>query len=295
MPLLNMDELWGPGLIGMNTVIQPLQHAAGRVNVDPARIDLMGHAMSGHAVWNIGLHYTTYFAALFPLAGAAPFDWQRLRLANLRNTSVVVWHDATDKSVPVEQARQLTRILTNFKYSVAYDETKNLGHAPSEEVLERGYARMRAAVRDPYPAQVSLRSNRPDTMFNRVDWVQVYQPLHSGAERRLRIARGTGPMLVHDNAHTLNAVRSGPNRFELTGDNVGILRLYFNDQLVDFGKPVTITLNRRVRFEGMLTPGVEEMLKDQLFLGRGWRYFTAVKDIELMEPITRPATRRAGS
>jgi hypothetical protein len=34
------------------------------------------------------------------------------------------------------------------------------------------------------------------------------------------------------------------------------------------------------------------MLKDQLFLGRGWRYYTAVIDLDLVDhPAIRPATR----
>ena len=86
MPLLNLDELWGPSYAGMNSVIQPMLHVAGRVNMDPARVYLIGHGMSGHAAWNLGLHYTTYFAAINPLAGSAKADWQRLRLMNLRNT-----------------------------------------------------------------------------------------------------------------------------------------------------------------------------------------------------------------
>ena len=47
MPLLNLDELYGPSYAGMNSVIQPLLHAAGRANVDPARVYLIGHAHVG--------------------------------------------------------------------------------------------------------------------------------------------------------------------------------------------------------------------------------------------------------
>ena len=109
MPLLNLDELWGPSYAGMNSVIQPLLHVTGRVNVDPARVYLLGHGMSGHAAWNLGLHYTTYFAAINPLAGSAKADWQRLRLMNLRNTLPVVWHDANDAVIKVDLARALVR------------------------------------------------------------------------------------------------------------------------------------------------------------------------------------------
>jgi len=64
--------------------------------------------------------------------------------------------------------------------------------------------------------------------------------------------------------------------------------------MIDFTKPVTVVVNKRGRFEAMLKPSIDEMLKDQLFLGRGWRYFTAVVDVDLAPPeksATSPTTR----
>jgi hypothetical protein len=43
----------------------------------------------------------------------------------------------------------------------------------------------------------------------------------------------------------------------------------------------------------MLKPSIDVMLKDQLVLGRGWRYFTAAVDIDLAPPATQPTTKPA--
>jgi hypothetical protein len=63
--------------------------------------------------------------------------------------------------------------------------------------------------------------------------------------------------------------------------------------MVDFSRPVTIVVNRRGRFEGLLKPDLAEMLKDQLFLGRGWRYYTAIVDVDLAPSTRGSATRPA--
>ena len=48
--------------------------------------------------------------------------------------------------------------------------------------------------------------------------------------------------------------------------------------------------------EGFIKPDISEMLKDQLFLGRGWRYFTGVIDIDLAAgAVTSPTTRESRS
>jgi hypothetical protein len=306
MPLLNLDELWGPSYPGMHSVIQPILHAAGRVNVDPRQVYLLGHAMSAHAVWNLALHFPTYFAAINPMAGSASGDWQRLRLINLRNVLPVVWHDAADDVTKVGFARSLVKGMQSVKMDVDYEETNGVGHAPTPEIVERLYRKMRNRRRELYPAEVWLGSNRPDTVFNRVDWLQVYQPIKTGKERRVLFRRGSGMMRVYDEAWQAQAAVTAPNRIEARTTNVATLRLYLNDTQFDLGKPVTVIVDKKPRFEAMVKPSMGEMLKDQAFLGRGWRCYPAVIDLELAAlgppaatqptgPTTGPATRRGGT
>src|SRR5439155_5557274 len=148
-------------------------HVAGRCNVDPARIYLIGHSMSAHGVWNLALNYSTYFAAINPLAGGAGNDWQRLRIMNLRNIFPVIWHDAEDTVIKVDAARGLVNVLKRMKIPYDYQETKGVGHVPPESIVQASYAKLRATVRDLYPQQVWLQSNRPEPTINRVDWLQV--------------------------------------------------------------------------------------------------------------------------
>ena len=289
MPRLHLGNLYGPGYAGMNSVIQPMRHAYERVNLDPARVYLIGHSMSGHAVWNLSLHYPTYFAAINPLAGTATGDWQRLRLMNLRNVLPVVWHDADDTILKVNFSRQIVKALRQqLKFDVEYEETKGVGHTPTAEVAERAYQKLTARERELYPPEVLLQSNRGDTIFNRNDWVQVWQPLNAGKEQRL-LFRG-GMIRTNTNAHSVRAAKTKQNRLEAAARNVATLRFYVNDQMIDFREPVTVVVNKKARFEGTVKPSIEEMLKDQLFLGRGWRYYTGVIDIDLA-PRPAPATQ----
>ena len=184
-------------------------------------------------------------------------------------------------------------MLRNFKYDVDYDETKNIGHGPTPEIVQHAYEKIRARTRELYPKEVAIQSNRPDTMFNRLDWLQMYQPLRPGPDRRLRFRHGTGYMLVNQNGMTLQAAIAD-NRIDAKTDNVEAMRFYLNDQLIDFSRPVVLTINTHEKFRGLLKPNLDEMLKDQLFLGRGWRYYTAFIDMDFGEPVkasTKPSTR----
>jgi hypothetical protein len=291
MPLLNLDEMYGPSYKGMNSVIQAMHHVTTKLNVDAGQVYMVGHGMGAHASWNLSIHYPTYFAAINPLAGAASQDWQRIRLMNLRNTLAVVWHDTDDDVIKIGHATALVSLLKNLKYDVVFEQTRQMGHVPKEPILSKLYETMRARKRELYPRQVNVRSSRPDPTFNRVDWVQLYQPLNAGPEISFFLRRGTGKISLNQNAFSCQASLTAPNKIEAKTDNVETMRFYLNDQMADLAKPVTVIVNGKTRFEGMVKPSVDEMLKDQVFLGRGWRYFTAAVDVDLSPTSTKPTTR----
>ncbi len=290
MPLLDLKELYGPGYAGMNDALQPVIDVADRVNIDPARVYLIGHSEAAHAVWNLALHCPTYFAAINPLAGAASADWQRLRLMNLSNVLPVVWCDDSDDIIKPIASKSLVKALRALKLDVEFVETKDLGHAPSDAVIEECYGKLRARTRELYPKSVSLQSNRPDSVFNRNDWVQIWQPFSPGDDRRLYFRHGSGYMVVDQNPWRLDATVQA-NRFNVTTDNVESFRIYLNDQMVNLRAPITVIVNKRVRFEGLVKAGIAEMLKDQLLLGRGWRYYCGQIDIDLAPPATQTTTQ----
>jgi hypothetical protein len=294
MPLLDLSEMWGPSYTGINRVLQPMLNAANRLNVDPARVYMVGHSTGALGVWNVALHFPTYFAAINPLAGAANEAWQRLRLADLRNVLPVIWHDDSDKVIKINFATQIVEQLRHLDIHVDFDQTKNLGHVPSDEVVERDYQKMRSRLRLLYPKEVWVQTSLPDVAFNRIDWVQIYQQLETGKELKMFFPRSSGHMTVYENSCSVKAFVHD-NQIEATVDNVEALRFYLNDQLVDFSRPVTLIINKQQRFKGLLKPSLDEMLQDQVFLKRGWRYFTAGIDVEMVahEPPTRPTTRPA--
>lgn len=279
VPVLNPKEMYGPSYAGMNSVIQPMQHVANRCNIDPCRVYMVGQSASASAAWNLALHYSTYFAAFTALAGEASAEWQRVRLMNLRNLLPVAWHDFNDEIVKIDASRSLIQALRGMKLDVDYVETRNVGHVPTDAIAEERFKKMRARRRPMYPKQITLQSNRPDTMFNRNDWVQIYQPLNPGQERRLLFRGTAGTMLVYPNSYSVDATISN-NTIAVTSRNVQSVRFYINDQMIDPTRAVSVTFNRVPRFESIVKLSIEEMLKDQLFLGRGWRYYTGVIDID---------------
>jgi hypothetical protein len=155
------------------------------------------------------------------MAGSAHDAWQRVRLGNLENILCIVWHDASDDVVNVDESRSIVRYLQNLKYDVDYTETNDLGHIPSPQIVEDEYKKLRTRTRDLYPADVFIQSNSADTIFNRADWVQIYQPMSPGASRQ----RSSSPAAARACTSIKTAFASPPRspirtRFKLNVRNV---------------------------------------------------------------------------
>lgn len=298
MPLLNLDELYGPSLAGMNSVIDPLRDAPEHANIDPARVYLRGHSGGAVGVWQVAIHYPTYFAAINPLAGSATEEWQQIRLMNLRNVLPVVWHDEADPVIKIGFARTLVNAIRAEKVEVDFTETKGLGHTPSESVVETEYRKMRARTRRLYAKQAWLQTNRPDAALNRSDWLQIYQELNTGKEHFVPFRYGTAHMTLYQITSSIKADAAN-NRIDAANDNVSTMRFYVNDQIVNMAAPVTVLIDKKEKFKGIVKPSVDVMLQDQRVLGRGWRYYAGAIDIEMVpppatQPATRPTTRGKG-
>ena len=281
MPLLNLTSRYGPLPEGINNVIAPLQHTQSVVHVDPSRVYLSGFAMSSLAAWDIALHQATYFAAFDAFAGTVRGDWQRLRVMNLRNTLPVIWQDDDDPVASVGAARQIVDAMRRLSCDVDYEQTHSLGHVPSPALIDERYDTMLKRVRDLYPRRITLQSDRIEPVYNRLDWIRIDQWLQPGKQRRLLLEDGSGRLTLNGNTAKVDATLDRPNHFTVVTDNVASFRIFLNDQLIDYSKPITVVVNGRGRFEDLVTPTIREMLMDQLTLGRGWRCFTGHIDIDL--------------
>jgi len=297
MPLVNLDELYGPSYAGMNSVIQPLLDVGNHVSFDPARVYLVGRTgLTASAAWNLALHYSTYFSAFNALAGPVSEDWQRARFMNLRNTLPVFWHDDADSVLKVNFSKTVANELHSLKVEADFIETQKMGHQPTAELVQSSYQKMTGHVRDLYPHQVWVQTDRPDVIFNRVDWVQIYQQLSTGKPMKMFFPRTSGSMTVYPLNCSVRATIHD-NQIEASVDNVNFMQFRVNDRMVDLSRPVKVTVNGKEKFNGVLKPDMAQMLNDQLFMGRGWRYYQASIDIEMTtptpatQPTTMPTTR----
>jgi pimeloyl-ACP methyl ester carboxylesterase len=138
---------------GRLDALEVLDLAKKDLHTDPLRTYLTGHSMGGHGAWHVGATVPDRWAAIAPSAGwisfatygggrapdnptpmqamvqraAAPSDTASLA-RNCAAYGVYILHGDADDNVPVEQAREMRRLLGAFHPDFSYYERPGAGH-----------------------------------------------------------------------------------------------------------------------------------------------------------------------
>jgi dienelactone hydrolase len=182
--------------IGEQDVMHCLSEAKKRLNVDEARVYLMGESMGGSGTWIVSSRHPDVFAAVAPVFGGWDFRVasqggyslvprpdntppelfaQELQSSfsgaeGLLNVPVFVSHGDSDQIVNVDFSRHAVHMLQRWGYDVRFAEHPGRGHESldnADEIADWMLAHQRVAL----PQQVRVRS--ADLAAARAYWVQV--------------------------------------------------------------------------------------------------------------------------
>ena len=146
---------------GRLDAMEVLEDAANRYPNDPRRRWLTGHSMGGHGTWQLGAMLPDQWSAIAPSAGwisfwsyGGPSRYARdggveeilhraanpsdtlLMKENLGQLGIYILHGDADTNVPVDQARQMRRVLADFHSDWAYYEQPGAGHWWGDQCMD---------------------------------------------------------------------------------------------------------------------------------------------------------------
>jgi predicted esterase len=227
--------------------IRAILNAVNRTwKVDTNRVYLCGYSMGGYGTWQIGGHGADRFAGLVSGAGGILIGraWGWGVVGNLMHTPIAFAHGGKDKPAPPWSDAECDRILRELarenpgRYRHKYLAYPKSGHSLPGSAMANAVKWIVQFRREPYPKSVCWEPNRP---FNtRLYWLATDKPelftrLNAEVER--------------------NAVRIRTLNLH------GGFRVLLNRHLVDLAKPVTITVNGELVFDGLVQPRLSVILK----------------------------------
>jgi poly(3-hydroxybutyrate) depolymerase len=253
------SEWWTAGQV--DNVLALVDRVKRRFNVDESRVYATGISDGGTGVYFFGMRAATPWAACLPLNGhpsvlANPdvgADGQ-LYAGNMVNCPVYAVNGGRDRLYPAASVTPLLEMFRRAGVSVVHQIYPEAGHdvswwpeeRPKYEAFVASHARLA------HPARVSWETERTDR-YNRFRWLMVDRLAKRGSDVRLDDVNTFAPraqldLTLYDRSKPsgrVDASRQG-NAFDVRSRGVQQCTLLLSPDVVDFARPVRVTVNGRV-------------------------------------------------
>ena len=259
-----------------DNIARLLERVKRQYNVDESRIYVTGISDGGTGVYFLAMRAATQWAACLPLNGhpsvlANPdvgADGQ-LYAGNLLNCPLHIVNGGRDPLYPAASVEPFIEMFRRGSIPVSFQVYPEAGHDVSWWPQERPRyeAFVAAHPRVAHPERVSWETERTDR-YNRFRWVVIDQLGERSSDTPLadvnRFTRSPGREgTLYSRSRPsgrVDAVRRG-NAFEVQTRGVRRFTLLLSPDVVDFSKPVRVTVNGRVVHDAPVAKDVATLLK----------------------------------
>jgi predicted esterase len=271
-----------------------VRQCATRFHIDLDRVFLLGHSMGGFGAYHQVQRQPDRFAAVIASAGS----WTLAQWPVIRGTTLCIVHGAKDAELGVRDrhtdiafARYAHELLSQRNIPHVYKEHPD-GHSfgyGKQFVVDflKGSPNLR---RDPFFRHVVLaspvgygsgkcypvRHNRwitldaADEAPLEYDALRIEGPGHSkdSSPEQWNEWKLTHRSVTRNGA-MIEALNLGENRLKVTVTGASRFTLWLHPAMVDFAKPIQVTVNGEPRFDALVTPSLVTAL-DSFERRRDW-------------------------
>ncbi len=238
-------------------VLAAVRESLRRFSIDSDRVFLSGHSMGGDAAWDIALAHPDMWAGLVAISPAAG-KYVNHYWHNARTLPIYVVGGELDSACFTRNSMDLDRYLTKG-FDATYVEYRGRGHEHFAEELMRIFDWMGRRQRGVAPATIDVVAMRPWDRF--FWWVEMEGP----PDRTMTLPAqwpppaNARPFAIEAKTVPPNTVPAGTLLIRCGADRV---RVWLSPELVDFTRPVTVTLDGRRLVKDQVLPDKQVMLED---------------------------------
>jgi predicted esterase len=249
----------------VDNIVRVVTEVKRRYNVDESRIYLTGISDGATGVYYIAMREATLWSSVLPLNGSIAVLRNRANGAdgelygnNLVNKPLYIVNGELDRLYPVAQVEPHVRWFTALGVPHVFRPQAGAGHNTAWWPTEREpYERfVRDHPRDPHPPSLSWETERTDR-FNRLHWLVIDRL----GVRASDSALADGGYFQHRVASGRVDVQRVGNVFDARTRGVQEFRLLLSPDVVDFSQPVTVNVNGREVYRGVVGKDVATLEK----------------------------------
>jgi dienelactone hydrolase len=270
----NDSAWWMPSQV--DNILALVDRLKRSYNIDESRIYITGISDGGTGVYYLAMRAATPWASCLPLNGqplvlANPdtgVDGE-LFVGNLVNCPMYLVNGGRDRLYPASSVAPFVDMMKRAGVPIVFQVYPDAGHDTSWWPNERRRfeAFVASHARDAHPDRLSWETERVDR-FNRIDWLVIDRlgrrpsdvPLEDVNTfemvpgRRMRLYEHSG------RSGRVDVTRQG-NAFTARTRGVAQFTLLLSPDVVDFAKPVQVTVNGATVFNGAVREDLATLLR----------------------------------
>lgn len=276
---------WGASLLGYHHVLDAMRDVTATYAIDLDRIYLDGASMGGNGSFQFACFYPDLFAGIAPRSGGPLFrkatkDDKNVTaegLENLMATPLYWIVGAKDPEVNNAWVHAARAQLDPLRSDFTFKEFPDGGHEwfPQENAAVLEW--MGTKKRDAYAPRVAIDTQ--ERAYNRNFWLEIAE--FAGKENLKRGYKDLDGKVIEertcflDHAHAKAELAKDANEIRITATGIREIRVYLGETMVDYAKPLTVTINgSRSKFD--LKPSLETLMESAR-RDRGLLYTASVK------------------
>ncbi|MFM7207108.1 MAG: peptidase [Planctomycetaceae bacterium] len=248
-----------------HAVLAALRAAQRRWAIDTDRVFLSGHAVGGDAAWDVALAHPDLWAGVV-LIGPTAVRYVSHYWPNAATLPLYMVAGELDRAVVQRDAPELDRYFLHG-YDTTYVEYRGRGHEHFSDELLRIFDWMGRKRRSFFPREIEAVTMRPWDRF--FWWLELEGPPPKTVVLPEQWPpAGTRPLRLEAKATADNSlsVRCGAD----------VVRVFLTPDLVDFGRPITVTVDGREAAQGRIAADIGVLLEDLRLRGDRQHPFWAV-------------------
>jgi predicted esterase len=256
-------------------VLAALRESLRRFSIDTDRVFLSGHSMGGDAAWDIALAHPDLWAGLVAISPTAG-KYVNHYWHNARTLPMYLVGGELDAACFGRNTMDLDRYLAKG-FDATYVEYRGRGHEHFSDEIMRIFDWMGRRQRTFFPPVIDTVSMRPWDRF--FWWVEMERP----PARTMVLPSqwppppAIRPFAIEAKTMPANSVPASMLSVRCGADRV---RIWLSPELVDFSRPVTVTLDGRKLWKDPVVPDKRLLLEDLRLRADRQHPFWAVIDWE---------------
>ena len=256
-------------------VLGGLREALRRFSIDSDRVVLSGHSMGGDAAWDIALAHPDLWAGMVAISPAAG-KYVNHYWHNARTLPIYIVGGELDAASFGRNTMDLDRYFAKG-FDATYVEYRGRGHEHFSDEIMRIFDWMSRRQRTFFPPSIDVVSMRPWDRF--FWWIEMERP---PAKTMVLPSQwppppGIRPFAIEAKTMPANTVPASMLSARCGADRV---RIWLSPELVDFSRPVTVSLDGQKLWKDPVVPDKRLLLEDLRLRADRQHPFWAVIDWE---------------